>query len=75
MLIYMIKNIEEVTKSAFYDMNTLKFDEVAKRLIVLVDSTNPNRILSNDQMKIGLKILRKIIEMENMNHNNPSCDW
>ena len=71
----MIKNIEEVTKSAFYDMNTLKFDEVAKRLIVLVDSTNPNRILSNDQMKIGLKILRKIIEMENMNHNNPSCDW
>ena len=56
-------------------MNTLKFDEVAKRLIVLVDSTNPNRILSNDQMKIGLKILRKIIEMENMNHNNPSSDW
>ena len=75
MLIYMIKNIEEVTKSAFYDMNTLKFDEVAKRLIVLVDSTNPNRILSNDQMNIGLKILRKIIEMENMNNNNPSCDW
>ena len=75
MLIYMIKNIEEVTKSAFYDMNTLKFDEVAKRLIVLVDSTNPNRILSNDQMKIALKILRKIIEMENMNNNNPSCDW
>ena len=71
----MIKNIEEVTKSAFYDMNTLKFDEVAKRLIVLVDSTNPNRILSNDQMNIGLKILRKIIEMENMNNNNPSCDW
>ena len=56
-------------------MNTLKFDEVAKRLIVLVDSNNPNRILSNDQMLIAMKILRKIIEMENMNNNNPSSDW
>lgn len=62
-LINHICNIKELTKSDFGGFCTFSFNEIIENFINLFDLAESD--LDVDYIRVGIKIFRKIIELEN----------
>jgi hypothetical protein len=71
-LIYSIMFIRKKSEAAFGGKNTLETKEILKALIKLTDVQSE---IDKDLRKTALKILRKIIEMENKDLTTPAAEW
>ena len=71
-LIYSIMFIKKKSELGFNGKNTLETKEILKSLIKLTDVQSE---IDKDLRKTALKILRKIIEMENKDFTTPSAEW
>lgn len=71
-LIYSIMFIRKKSEIGFNGKNTLDTKEILKSLIKLTDVQSE---IEKDLRKTSLKILRKIIEMENKDLTTPSAEW
>ena len=74
-MVKLIKEIEKRTDAAFKGINTITFENICRKLIKLVDPIEI--ILIPELSLVGLKIFRKIIEMENLNCEPSACsaEW
>jgi hypothetical protein len=64
--------IKKKSEIGFNGKNTLDTKEILKSLIKLTDIDSE---IEKDLRKTSLKILRKIVEMENKDLNTPSAYW
>ena len=71
-MIYAITFIKKKSEIGFNGKNTLETKEILKSLIKLTDVQSE---IDKDLRKTALKILRKIIEMENKDFTTPSAEW
>jgi hypothetical protein len=72
-LVDFVIEIDQKTDEVFDGMSTISFEELAKKLIILVDVTKTT--LPMPLIKIGLRLFRKIIEMENEQTTLPAAEW
>ena len=70
-VIYII-NIKNKTEVAFQGTNTLAVEELIGSLIKVSDVDSD--ILPNLKI-INLKVIRKVVELENKNCTAPALDW
>jgi len=70
-VIYII-NIAKKTEIAFAGTNTLYVEDLIGSLIKVSDIDSD--ILPNLKI-INLKVIRKVVELENKNCNDPALDW
>ena len=71
-LIYSIMFIKKKSEIGFHGQNTLETKDILKSLIKLTDSESQ---IDTSLRRISLKILRKIIEMENKDLTTPAAEW
>jgi hypothetical protein len=71
-LIYSITFIKKKSEIGFGGKNTLETKDILKSLIKLTDVQSE---IDKDLRKTALKILRKIIEMENKDLTTPAAEW
>ena len=71
-LIYSIMFIRKKSEIGFGGKNTLETKDILKSLIKLTDVQSE---IDKDLRKTALKILRKIIEMENKDLTTPAAEW
>jgi hypothetical protein len=64
--------IKKKSELGFNGKNTLETKDILKSLIKLTDIDSE---IDKDLRKTSLKILRKIIEMENKDLTTPSAEW
>jgi hypothetical protein len=65
--------VEAKTYPSFGKINTITFKEIIAALLELFDTTKSK--LSRDLILTGIKILRKMIEIENKDYTTPSSEW
>jgi hypothetical protein len=71
-LIISIMFIRKKSEIGFNGKNTLETKDILKSLIKLTDVTSE---IDSDLRRTSLKILRKIIEMENKDLTTPAAEW
>jgi hypothetical protein len=71
-LILSIMFIKKKSEIGFNGKNTLETRDILKSLIKLTDFDSE---IEMDLRKIALKILRKVIEMENRDLTTPAAEW
>lgn len=67
-----IINIEIKTEAAYDGMNTINVKDLISSLIRISDRSSD---IDPNLKIICLKVIRKLIEMENKSTNTPSCKW
>jgi hypothetical protein len=72
-LVFSFMNIQKITTAAFGSNFTLESSHVVSALISLTDPAQTP--LSDKMIVMSLRILRKIIEMENRTTSTPSVEW
>ena len=68
-----LTSINRFTLESFDGFCTIEFEEISKQLINLIDPIN--KYLTKEYCLIGLRIFRKIIEIENVGVEGPSSEW
>jgi hypothetical protein len=68
-----IVNIKKKSIKGFGGLCTLQTSQLITSLVKLTDETGIQ--IDKTLMPISLKILRKVIEMENTNITTPAADW
>ena len=71
-LVNTLVNIERVPENIHYS-SPLTFEEASSSLISLLDIRK--NILDKNQILVGLKIFRRVIERENRNQASPAAEW
>ena len=71
-LVFYITQIETKTDVAFGGSNTLGVKEVINALIKISDIDSD---IDKSLRIVCLKIIRKVVELENKNMNTPAIDW
>lgn len=71
-LIYSIMFIKKKSDEAFNTKNTIETNEILKALIRITDATSG---IEKNSRQISLKVLRKMIEMENKDFTTPAAEW
>ena len=71
-LVLSIVFIKKKSEIGFEGKNTLEPEDILKSLISITD-VNSN--IEKDLRNTSLKILRKIVELENKDKTNPSSQW
>lgn len=71
-LVHSIMFIRQKSELGFKGTNTLESEDIIKSLIKLTDVQSE---VDLDCRRVSLKILRKMIEMENKDLTTPSAEW
>ena len=66
-------DIRKITEEAFGTEGIIEFNQITKSLVNLLDINEIN--LKEEQLAIGLRILRKIVEVENKSVTTPAVQW
>jgi hypothetical protein len=68
-----LKDIQEMTETAFGGRTDITFEQLIESLVVLVDVNEFD--LGIEMSQAGLKLMRKCIEMENPDTTLPASEW